>query len=216
MVQSGKRAVDLSIDAHEFHRVLAMAQKFDRSYYLNLRRDLRAAADISAVDVRKEVLKPSMVQKKRPLRKPNKVENAATGTLEAVAKPSKKADEQAVAQHEKYMHHLRARIAKGVKVQIGTREKSKRVGVFIVSRGSDPASKALKRSWDREKGWRHPVWQKGNKKDKWVTQHGRPYFGGVIQKHVPQIEAAVKKALDQTVSDIAAWDRLVAKHNATK
>lgn len=206
MVQPGKRAVDLSVDAREFHRVLAMAKQFDRTFYTNLRRDLRAAADIAAVDVRREVLKPSMVQKKRLLRKPTKVENTATGTLQA---PTNKKDTAAQQAHE---HHLRARIAKGVKLQISASEKSRRVGVFIVSRGSDPASKALKRSWDREKGWRHPVWQKGNKKDKWVTQYGRPYFGGVIQKHQPQIEAAVRKALSDAVDNVAEWDRWVARN----
>ncbi len=216
MAAVGKRAVDLNIDAREFHRVLKMAKQFDRTFSTNLRRDLRKAAELAAGDVRDEVLKPSLQEKKRLLRKSVKVENTKTGTLEAVAKPSKKADEQAAAQYEKHMHHLRARIAKGVKVSISASENSRRVGVFIVSRGSDPASKALKRSWDREKGWRHPVWQKGNKKDKWVTQLGRPYFGGVIQKKAPQIEVAVKKALDQAVADVAEWDRWVAKHDATK
>ena len=193
-----------------------MAKKFDRTFYLNLRRDLRAAAEVAAVDVRKEVLKPPLQEHKRVLRKTQKVENTKAGTLQEVAKPSRKADEQAKAQYEKHIHHLRARIAKGVKLSISASESSRRVGVFVVSRGSDPASKALKRSWDREKGWRHPVWQKGNKKDKWVTQLGRPYFGGVIQKHQPQIEAAVRKALADAVENVAEWDRWVAKHNATK
>lgn len=210
MAQVGNRAIDLNIDAREFHRVLAMAKQFDRSYYLNLRRDLRKAAEMAAVDVRREVLKPPLQQKKRPFRKPVKVENTRAGTL----KPENPKDKEAA---EKHLHHLRARIAKGVKVQIEARESGSKVGVFIVSRGSDPASKILKRYWDRDKGWRHPVYaKKGAKNTKWVTQHGRPYFGGVIQKKKPQIEAAVRKALDQTVADVAAWDAAVARHNATK
>ncbi len=205
MVAVGKRAIDLDVDAREFHRVLAMAKKFDRTFSTNLRRDLRAAAEVAAVDVRAEVRKPPMVVKKRTLRKATKVENGKG----ALAAPVDKKDTT-------HAHHLRARIAAGVKVQIAASAGSRRVGVFIVSRGSDDDSKTLKRSWDREKGWRHPVWQKGNRKDKWVTQYGRPYFGSQIEKHKPQIEAMVKKSLAQAVADVAEWDRWVAKHNATK
>lgn len=212
MAEVGKRAIDLSVDAREFHRVMAMAKKFDHTFYLNLRRDLRKAAEVAAADVRKEVLKPPMQEHKRVLRKPTKVENANAGTLQEVAKPTKKADEQAKAQYEKHRRHLRARIASGVKLSISASESSRRVGVFIVSRGSDPASKVLKRRWDQEKGWRHPVWQKAGKKDKWVTQYGRPYFGGVIEKHKPQIEASVRKALAEAVDNVAEWDRWVARN----
>ena len=60
MAEVGKRAIDLSVDAREFHRVMAMAKKFDHTFYLNLRRDLRKAAEVAAADVRKEVLKPPM------------------------------------------------------------------------------------------------------------------------------------------------------------
>ncbi len=170
MAQPGKRAVDLSVDAREFHLVLKQAKAFDKKIYLNLRRDLRKAATESVAEVKAEVVKP-----------PRVVKNAKAG---AKVKFSR--------------HELRAKIAKGVKVQIAASDKSKRVGVFIVSRGSDPASKALKRSWDRDGGWRHPVFGTGA----WAPQVGRPYFGSVIQKHAPQIETAVKKALADTVNQL--------------
>ena len=200
MVAVGKRAVDISVDAREFHRVLDMAKKFDKSFYTNLRRDLRAAGESAAKDVREDV-------KKAPRK--------------AIA-ATRFRKQKAVAGHTFAFgrHELRQHIAQGVKVQISNAESGRRVGVFIVSRGSDPASKMLKRAWDREKGWRHPVFadaaNKERKEWKWVPQVGRPYFGSVIQQKSPQIEAAVKKSLDKAVADVAAWDRLVAKSSKPK
>ena len=178
MVAAGKRAVDISVDAREFHLVLKQAKAFDKKIYLNLRRDLRKAAEAAATDVRQDV-------KKAPRK--------------AVA-ATRFRKQKVVAGHTfKFSRHaLREHIAKGVKVQISAAESARRVGVFIVSRGSDPASKALKRSWDRETGWRHPVFGTGA----WAPQVGRPYFGSVIQKHAPQIETAVKKALADTVNQL--------------
>jgi len=215
-----KRAIDLSVDAHEFHRVLAMAKQFDRTFYTNLRRDLRNAAEAAAVDVRKEVLKPPLQKTKRILRKPKVTESAKAGTVQEVAKPRAKDEEQVRAQFQKYQKHLRARIAKGVKVRIAASENGRQVGVFIDSKGSDPVSKMLKRSWDRDGGWRHPVFadavNQTRKQWTWVPQYGRPYFGGVINRHKPQIEEAVRKALSDALENMAEWDRWVARHNSTK
>lgn len=195
---AGKRAVDVSVDAREFHRVLKMAKEFDKTFSTNLRRDLRNAAELAAGDVRREVK-----------RAPNKA-IAATRLHK----------QKVVAGHTFAFgrHDLRQHIAQGVKVQIAASAKGRKVGVFIVSRGSDPASKMLKRAWDREKGWRHPVLPGKKPRDQWTwaPQVGRPYFGSVIQSKSPQIEAAVKRALDKAVADVAAWDRLVAKNNAPK
>ena len=66
-----------------------------------------------------------------------------------MAKPTKETDGRRRL-NTKHRKHLRARIASGVKLSISASESSRRVGVFIVSRGSDPASKLLKRRWDQE------------------------------------------------------------------
>ena len=185
MVAAGKRPVELSVDAREFLRVVAMAKEFDAKYHRKLLAKLRQAGEAAAVDVRREVK-----------RAPNKA-IAATRFRK----------QKTVAGHTFAFgrHELRQNIAKGVKVGTAATQSGRRVGVFLKSSGSDPASKALKRSWDREKGWRHPIFPGDRPRDTWTwaPQVGRPYFGSVIQSHTPQIEAAVKKVLADTLNELA-------------
>lgn len=98
---------------------------------------------------------------------------------------------------------LRANLAAGIRVQIKASESSRQVGVFIASTGKSAASKQLKRSYDKPKGWRHPVWQTATRETVWTTQKGRPYFGSVIAKQEPAIAKAVKVVLDRAVDSIA-------------
>lgn len=117
---------------------------------------------------------------------------------------------------------LRDNLAAGIKIQIKASESSRQVGVFIASTGKSPASKLLKRKYDNPKGWRHPVFQRGQSSKKlsefrgaekewgnlsgqvkWVTQKGRPYFGSVIAGKEPVVSAAVEAALDKAVNAIA-------------
>lgn len=205
MVAAGKRAVDISVDAREFHRVMAMAKEFDRTYYLKLLAKLRKAGAEARLDSKAEVKKAPMKEVTRSVRRFGILSKKST-TLQDSGKVGRS-------------HRLRLGISKGIKMQIAASERGRKVGVFIVSAGSDPASKALKRSYDQEKGWRHPNYpgKKPREQWTWTQQHGRPgYFGNTLNKHRPQFEAAVKEALDQTVADVAAWDALVAKHNSTK
>ncbi len=181
MAKVGSRAVDLSIDARDFHRVLTQAKAFDKKLYTRLRRNLRAAAADAVKGVRAEVVKPpmkSVTTRKFHIFKKTSVVESATVNFSR--------------------HTLRQHIADGVKVKIAATESSKKVGVFIESRGSDPASKALKRSFDRPKGWRHPVFGT----DTWVPQLGRPYFGSTVERRAPQIEKAVKQALEDATNEI--------------
>lgn len=117
---------------------------------------------------------------------------------------------------------LRDNLAAGIKIQIKASESSRQVGVFIASTGKSPASKLLKRKYDNPKGWRHPVFQRGQSSKKlsefrgaekewgnlsgqvkWVTQKGRPYFGSVIARKEAAIAASVEAALDHAVDTIA-------------
>ena len=102
------RAVDLSVDAREFHLVLKQAKEFDRKIYLNLRRELRAAAAPAAADVRAEVMKPS-------IRLSYRKHVYGAEALNELASPGERVSKR----------RLREHIAKGVKVQIAASEKSR-------------------------------------------------------------------------------------------
>ena len=118
---------------------------------------------------------------------------------------------------------LRTNLAAGIKVQIKATESARLVGAYIGSTGKSPASKLLKRAYDKPGGWRHPVFQKGQSakglkvarawekehKEKsgkvaWTTQKGRPYFGSIGVKHEPEFKAAIEAALNSAVDTIAA------------
>jgi hypothetical protein len=91
---------------------------------------------------------------------------------------------------------LRRGIAAGIKVQLASGATGKRVGVFIRSTGAglDADRKKLVRQWDSDRPFRHPVF--GNR-ERWVSQRGRPYFRTIIRKDQPQIEKAVRAALEE-------------------
>lgn len=123
----------------------------------------------------------------------------------------------------KFSRGLRSGIAAGVKVKLVNG--STKVGVYITSSGTNPASKSLARKYDAPGGWRHPVFGGGSRRARFgaaitgssrkkkiggrravlVTQKGRPYFGTVITKHAPKIEESVRKALEDTTKIIASY-----------
>lgn len=89
---------------------------------------------------------------------------------------------------------LRDGISRGIRVQIAANG-ARKVGVFIRSTGSGlpPSKRSLARAWDKETGWRHPVFGT----DEWVQQNGRPYFGSVIAKREQEIAEGVRRALEE-------------------
>jgi hypothetical protein len=91
---------------------------------------------------------------------------------------------------------LRAGIAKGTRVSLGTK-----LGIRIVSSSSAlPANqKGMNRVY-RLKSFRHPVF--GNKKA-WANQHGVDWFYTPIRKATTGMEAALLIAMEQAASDIA-------------
>ena len=94
---------------------------------------------------------------------------------------------------------LRAGIAAGIKVQIAANGQRK-VGVFINStgRGLPSSKRLLARAWDKEAGWRHPVFGTSE----WVQQKGRPYFGSVIAKREQEIAEGVRRALEEAARSL--------------
>ena len=94
----------------------------------------------------------------------------------------------------------RRNIASGLAVRIST---GKVAGVRIVasSKNLPESRKPMLRAFNKP-SWRHPVF--GNKDEKWVVQQGRPYFGEVIERRRPDIEAAVRKAMDEAHARLMA------------
>lgn len=92
-------------------------------------------------------------------------------------------------------HSLRAAVARGIKSKVSYA--GYKLGARIVADSAAmPASqRKLPRYLNRAKGWRHPVW--GNR-DRWVDQHGEPYFDDPIRRHRRQ----VRKDIEATVNDV--------------
>lgn len=120
--------------------------------------------------------------------------------------------------------NLRANIAKGVGVSLGTTE-GRRVGVYVRSSAKylPPKQKGLLKKYNRDKGWRRPslgtayrinvsrgsaatlgaMGSRGAAKTlvdaaragKWYAQKGRPYFGKVIASHADTLEQAMIDAV---------------------
>jgi hypothetical protein len=62
----GARAIDLNVDARDFHFILKAAKQFDRKLYSGLRAKLRKAAEDATEDVRAEVVKEPRTRAAKP------------------------------------------------------------------------------------------------------------------------------------------------------
>jgi hypothetical protein len=92
---------------------------------------------------------------------------------------------------------LRQELADGIKVTLMT---GKNAGVAIRSTGAgmDGGKRKLIRAYDKPAGWRHPVFQTGV----WVQQLGRQYFKTRIATHKPDVDAAVRRALQTALNSL--------------
>jgi len=168
------KALPLTADARQFKELLGKTSAFEPKLRTALRKRIRAEADKGAKEAREEVAKaPGTVAGR------TRVNLGTRGFQER-----KKVNGRGV----------RAGIASGIRIQIAANG-ARKVGVFIRSTGSGlpPWQRRLVRSWDKESGWRHPVFGT----DEWVQQKGRPYFGSVIAKREQEIAEGVKRALDE-------------------
>jgi hypothetical protein len=111
----------------------------------------------------------------------------------------------------------REAIARGIKVQVRTGATAQGVRISASSANLPQERKRMMRLYNKEAGWRHPVFARtksaggwrgllGAREAVWVHQKGNPYFGSVIEKHRPQAEAALKRAMDEA-------HRLIVKHD---
>jgi len=96
-------------------------------------------------------------------------------------------------------HHtgLRDRIAAGISVKVMT---GARAGVTIVasSKAMRPGEESLVKAWEKERGWRHPVFGKAV----WASQRGRPYFVRTISERQPAVRAAVEEAMREAARSL--------------
>lgn len=110
----------------------------------------------------------------------------------------------------------RAGIASGVGVSIRTGKSGQGVRITASSKGLPAERKRMLRLYNKEGGWRHPVFARtksaggwrgllGAREAVWVHQQGRPYFGKVIEKHRDDMTRAIERAMDEA-------HRLIVKH----
>jgi len=111
----------------------------------------------------------------------------------------------------------RAGIASGVGVSIRTGKSGQGVRITASSKGLPAERKRMLRLYNKEAGWRHPVFARtksaggwrgllGAREAVWVHQQGRPYFGTVIEKHRDDMTRAIGRAMDEA-------HRLIVKHD---
>lgn len=102
----------------------------------------------------------------------------------------------------------RAGIASGIKAEVKTGKSRQGVRISASSKGLPPERKRMLRLYNKEKGWRHPVFAQtkkaggwrgwlGAREKVWVHQQGRPYFGKVIEKHRDDMTRALGRAMDE-------------------
>jgi hypothetical protein len=116
----------------------------------------------------------------------------------------------------------RRRIADGVGVGISTSMGKKGGGVRITTsaKALPENRKRMVKLWEREKGWRHPVYERGRdgnltqstrrrlrggfkKETVWTHQMGRPYFNPTVRGEADEFRAAILRAMKQAADALA-------------
>jgi hypothetical protein len=92
---------------------------------------------------------------------------------------------------------LRQTISRAIKVQIKT-GKTASVRIVVDEKQLPADQRSLPRHLDSDRGWRKPTF--GH--EPWTQQYGKPYFEVTIRKHLPEVRAAVLKALDDVAKQI--------------
>lgn len=99
-----------------------------------------------------------------------------------------------------YSRQLRARVASAVRVSVAY----KGVRFNVLGSAVGPYGSQLARYLDSElpgyARWRHPVF---GHHDRWVEQHGSPWFFETIRHHAADFERACERAIDEVLRDIA-------------
>jgi len=174
----GGLGVQVVLDPASLRKIMAMAKEVDPALKREIYKELRAAGDVAAQAAR----------------------DAVTGALPA------KADNRSRVQ--KLLRHsistkatgsgaLRAAIAQGVRVGLGSGKASKGIRITSSDRYLPESKKAMNRVY-RLRTFRHPVF--GG--DRWVSQHGKDWFYTPIRNKTPEFEKAVSAALDSAAATL--------------
>ncbi|TQN30616.1 hypothetical protein FHX37_0498 [Haloactinospora alba] len=103
--------------------------------------------------------------------------------------------------HPHKRRQLRRRVARGVRVRASTKQGMRIVTAMpeaeqsVIPRGLDSATR------HRGGGWRHPVF--GNR-DVWVDQTGGSWFLEPLGEMQPDVQANVRRVLDDAAEQVAA------------
>lgn len=89
---------------------------------------------------------------------------------------------------------LRASVARSLRLVVKTGSRIPLVRIEVDGSKLPPDQRTLPKHLDAVKGWRHPVFGRGE--DPWVSQKGRPWFEVTIEKHAPAMRARILKAMD--------------------
>lgn len=92
-------------------------------------------------------------------------------------------------------HSLRSYIKGAIKSRVAYTGYKLGAKVYVEPSALPPSQRKLPKHVDSLR-WRHPVW---GHRDRWVTQHGTPYFSGPIKRHREQVRRDVQAAVDQVM-----------------
>lgn len=128
---------------------------------------------------------------------PTRLRSAMRKTATPVMRDVRMAALSLPARHSKHTG-LRARLAKGVGVQIGVGANAR---MRFTTRMDSPDEAALPRGTDSgERGWRHPVYGNTNN---WVHQRGGSWFRETISEDRSMIERNLNDVLQEARDTVA-------------
>lgn len=96
-------------------------------------------------------------------------------------------------------HGLRSAVASSIKSKVAYSGRKLGARISVDVSKLPQSQRRLPRNLDSPRGWRHPVW--GNR-ERWVGQHGEPYFTRPIQRHRDEVRRAVHDAVDDVMREL--------------
>jgi hypothetical protein len=175
----GPLQVDYTIDPESLRSIMHMAKQVDPVLKREVYKKLRTAGDVAAQAARDSVLGtlPAKADNRSKMQRLRRKPRPA-------AKPTSDGS-------------LRAAIAKGVRVGLGTGAKSKGIRVVSSDRYLPDDKKAMNRVY-RLSHFRHPVFNNGS----WAEQHGKDWFYSPIEQHRAEFTTAVEAALAEAANTL--------------
>jgi hypothetical protein len=176
----GPVQVDFTLDPESLRNIMHMAKQVDPVLKRTVYKRLRAAGDVAAQAARDAVTGTL----------PEKADNRSkTQRLRRKPRPQARATSDG---------SLRAGIAKGVRVGLGTGAKSKGIRITSSDRYLPDSKKAMNRVY-RLRSFRHMVF---GDREVWVDQHGKDWFYSPIEQRRAEFTTAVAAALAEAAETL--------------